>query len=178
MPEKKKIKPNVYLEDIFETGDLIAIQLKTAGMSYTQSDRKPMTDEEFQAYDGKYILLQKIRTYISWTSQIVPEVKDHWATFRLFDGVYDEIPVIEDITALKDACLLKPNLFKAPIPTPLFYCESSMFYFKRRKYKLIGNFPEGLESYQKLPEDGVFLGGSHADSILLAAMKTASGQHR
>ena len=58
----KKIKPNVHTEDIFTAGDLIAIKLMTAGKTYgtkhAASDRR-MTEEAFQSYDGKYILLQK-----------------------------------------------------------------------------------------------------------------------
>lgn len=178
MPEKKKIKLNVYLTDIFETDDLIAMPLKTAGKSYKRNEVTPMTDEEFQSYDGKYILIQKIGSYISWTSQIVPEVRDHWATFRLLEGIYDEIPVIEDISHLKDACLMKRNAHNKLNPTPLFYCESSMHYFKRRKYQRIGNFPVNADAYANLPQEGIYWGAENGpidpDSILLSALTAAS----
>ena len=52
-----------------------------------------------------------------------------------------------------------------------------MFYFKKRKHQLIGNFPEGLDAYRNLPEEGVYFSANNdsynADSLLLAAMKTA-----
>ena len=83
----KKIKPNVHTEDIFTAGDLIAIKLMTAGKTYgtkhAASDRR-MTEEAFQSYDGKYILLQKAWSHVSWHSALVPEIGDHWAVFRLF----------------------------------------------------------------------------------------------
>lgn len=142
MPSKKKIKPNAYTDRIFESGDIIAVQLQTAGKPYTQSEQKPMTDEEFHALDGKYILMQKIEDYSSWQSALAPEVHDYWAVFRLLDGVFDGIPTMEDYASLKDAKLIGCNRL-----TPLFDCESSMFYFKKRKYVLLGNDAEAAEPY-------------------------------
>ena len=63
-PKKKKIKPDAYTTDYFDVGDIVAIQLQTAGKTYAKSDEKPMSDEQFYSYDGKYILIQKIETHI------------------------------------------------------------------------------------------------------------------
>ncbi len=174
MPDNKKLsKPNLYLRDIFETGDLIAIQLQTADKQYTCGDRKPMSDKDFHAMDGKYVLVQKIRCKISYTSSVVPEVKNHWAVFRLLNGVYDAVPENVNIAALRDA-RLQHSTPLTTVPTPLFYCESSMFCFKKRKYKLIGNFPQQAAAYQALPCDPIYLGMDrkwyNADSLLLASM--------
>ena len=76
-PPRKKIKPNVYTERIFEDGDIIALQLQTAGKPYTEGKKRPMSDEEFHALDGKYVLMQLTCCKASWTSRIVPEVKDY-----------------------------------------------------------------------------------------------------
>ena len=54
-PKKKSIKPNVNVERIFEDGDIIAVQLQTAGKKYTHNWAKPMSEEEFHSYDGKYV---------------------------------------------------------------------------------------------------------------------------
>lgn len=173
MPEKKKIKPNVYLTDIFETGDLIAIQLQTAGKKYPGS-KKELSDEAFHALDGKYILLQKIRCHVSWTSRIAPDVKDHWAVFRLIDGVYDEVPKNIDIAALRDASI-SVQTWQGSFSTPLFMCQSSIFYFKRRKYQLIGNYPEAAVPYLNLPDADIYFGTdcerANTDSQFIAAMK-------
>ena len=91
-PPKKKIKPNVYTERIFRDGDIVAVQLQTKGKPYTEGDMRPMTKEEFFAVDGKYVLMQLVRCRTDWSSSIVPEVKDHWADFRLFDGIFDAVP--------------------------------------------------------------------------------------
>ncbi len=123
------------LTDIFETGDLIAIQLHTAGKSFASHYKKKMSDEAFFALNGKYMLIQKIRCHISYSSSIVPEIKDHWAIFRLFDGVYSEVPKNVDITSLKDARFVLESDFLGKITTPLFLCESNMFHFKKRKYQ-------------------------------------------
>lgn len=134
----KKIKPNVHTEDIFTAGDLIAIKLMTAGKTYgtkhAASDRR-MTEEAFQSYDGKYILLQKAWSHVSWHSALVPEIGDHWAVFRLFDAVFDAPPADISPENLPEARFRKTGF-------PYFMCESSMFYFKRRQYQLLGNFPQ------------------------------------
>ncbi len=174
MPEKKKIKPNVYLTDIFETGDLIAIQLQTADKKYLSSGKKKLSNEAFHSLDGKYILLQKIRCHVSWTSRIAPDVKDHWAVFRLIDGVYDDVPKSVNISALRDASI-SVETWDSSFSTPLFMCQSSMFYFKRRKYQLIGNYREAAIPYLNLRDADIYFGIDHervnTDSQFIAAMK-------
>lgn len=141
MPEKKKIRPNVYTHKVFEDGDLIAIQLQTSGKPYTSNKDKEISDEEFHSMDGKYILMQLIKCYSSWHSSIVPEVNDYWATFRLFDGIYDEIPLDINMNDLKDA-----KLSRKPF-SPLFCCESSMMYFRKRNYKWLGCYKDVTGPY-------------------------------
>ena len=168
MPKKKKIKPNVHTERIFENGDVIAIQLQTAGKPYTKNDEKPMTDDDFHAFDGKYILMQLIDCHASWSSSIVPEVKDYWAYFRLFDGVYDTVPQEICVHDLKPAKIHESNgIFSC------FTCESNLFYFKRRKYQVIGNFPIEAESEKEGSASsyfGINKPWYNPDSIFLAAM--------
>lgn len=169
LPPKKKIKPNVHTDTIFTSGDIIAVQLQTTGKPYTQSKLKPMTDEEFHALDGKYVLMQKIKDYSSWQSALAPDVQDYWAFFRLFDGVFDEIPTQQDYASLKDAKMLGRKQL-----TPLFVCESSMFYFKKRKYVLLGNDAETAKQYFDHECVHIFWGINkpwcNPDSDLLCAM--------
>lgn len=169
LPAKKRIKPNTYTEDYFSVGDIIVIQLQTADKVYVKYDERPMSDAEFRSYDGKYILMQKIKTNVSWESAIVPEVKNNWLIFRLFDGVYDEIPTEIDRLELKDAKIHGPQRL-----TPLFSCESSLFYFRKRKYQLLGNSKKDIEKYKELMDEQIFGGVDkpwhNPDSFLLAAM--------
>ena len=76
----KKIKLNLHMEDIFEDGEYVAFQLQTKGKTYVTQDitAKHLSDEEFQSYDGKYVVVQKIKSKISYVSSIVPEVCDRW----------------------------------------------------------------------------------------------------
>lgn len=170
-PARKKIKPNVHLENIFNDGELIAIKLITSDKVYTSkaNSLRPLSQEEFKALDGKYILIQKIRCTSSWHSHILPEINDYWAEFRLFDGVYDEIPEISDISKLKDAAFLGD----CPL-TPLFRCESNMFWFKKRKYKVIGSFPKEIHKFEKVRSIHTFFGVNREwenfDSNIVAAM--------
>ena len=169
MPPKKKIKPNAYTERIFEDGDVIAIQLQTAGKPYTAAGKKPMTEEEFHAMDGKYVLMQLIRCYASWASRIVPEVKDYWAYFRLFDGVYDEVPADIDVAALPLA-----KLQYGQQTTSVFFCGSSMFHFKKRNYRVLGNRKELVEHVNTDVSAPISLGTNlphiNGDSELLSGM--------
>lgn len=170
----KKIKPNYNLTDIFTDGDLIAIQLQTSGKQYARSLYKQLTREEFEACDGKYVLMQKLKCRIGDGSAVVPEIADHKVYFRLFDGVYDTVPEITDISALKDANIY--HLIGDPCLTSVFYSldSSKMSFFKKHKYQLLGNFSVD-EKYLEAPAVQLFLFDSktvnkNAESELLSAM--------
>ena len=169
MPAKKKIKPNVNTERIFEDGDIIAVQLQTADKPYTKDDFRPISEDEFHALNGKYVVMQLIHCHASWSSSVAPEVKDYWATFRLFDGFYDEVPKQIDVSSLKDAAIHEGRKI-----SPYFCCESNLFYFKRRKYKLICNQQVSNENIDPNRIPSIFWGINrpwlNPDSLLAAAM--------
>lgn len=168
-PQKKRIKPNVHTERILDDGDIIAVQLQTAGKPYTEQGFKPISDEDFYNLDGKYVLMQLVNCCASWTSSIVPEVKDYWACFRLFDGVYDSIPDNVDPQSLKDALIHEGSKISS-----VFTCESNIIYFKRRNYKVICNREDLL--YNLSTDSGIFIfwginkPWSNPDSQIVAAM--------
>ena len=166
---KKKIKPNVYTERIFDDGDIIAVQLQTVGKTYTEQESKPISEEDFHNFDGKYVLMQLVNCYASWTSSIVPEVKDYWACFRLFDGIYDTVPNDVDLLSLKDALIHQGQKISS-----IFTCESNMFYFKRRNYKVICNRKDLLSGLDTNSNNSIFWGinkpWSNPDSQIVAAM--------
>ena len=168
-PPKKKIKPNVYTERIFDDGDIIAVQLQTVGKPYTEQESKPISEEDFHNFDGKYVLMQLVNCYASWTSSIVPEVKDYWACFRLFDGIYDTVPNDVDLLSLKDALIHQGRRISS-----IFTCESNMFYFKRRNYKVICNRKDLLSGLDTNSNNSIFWGinkpWSNPDSQIVAAM--------
>ena len=168
LPKKKAIKPNVNVERIFEDGDIIAVQLQTAGKKYSHSWAKPMSEEEFHSYDGKYVLMQLVRCRSSWSSEIVPEVKDYWAEFRLFDAVYDTVPDEVDISQLSLA-RIPEGKFQS-----VFSCESKMYYFKRRNYKLLGNDKTGLDDVESNGNSFIFWSVNkdwgNPDSIILSSV--------
>lgn len=168
-PQKKKIKPNVNTKRIFCDGDIIAVQLQTSGKPYTEQESKPIFEKDFHALDGKYILMQLVGCYTSWTSSIVPEVKDYWACFRLFDGIYDTIPNDVDLLSLKDALIHQGQKLSS-----IFTCESNMFYFKRRNYKVICNRNELLSGLDTNSNNFIFWGINkpwvNPDSQIVAAM--------
>ena len=168
-PPKKKIKPNVHTERIFDDGDIIAVQLQTSGKPYTEQESKASSEEDFHNFDGKYVLMQLVNCYASWTSSIVPEVKDYWACFRLFDGIYDTVPNDVDLLSLKDALIHQGRKISS-----IFTCESNMFYFKRRNYKVICNRKDLLSGLDANSNNSIFWGinkpWSNPDSQIIAAM--------
>ena len=168
-PPKKKIKPNVYTERIFCDGDIVVVQLQTAGKPYTMDVVKPISEKEFQDLGGKYVLMQLIECYASWTSYIVPEVKDYWAKFRLFDGIYDMVPEEIDPETLKVALLCQGSRMSS-----VFTCESNLFYFKRRNYKVLSNRKDLLRDVYTRSENHIFWSinkpWSNPDSDLVSAM--------
>ena len=170
MPQRKKIKPDIHDKRIFQDGDVIAVELQTAGKPYTASRKRRMTEDEFRAADGKLVLMQLIACRASWTSYLDPEVKDYWADFRLFDGVYDTVPTSVDVRQLKPA-----SLYAYGRTTSYFTCESSMFYFKRRKAQVLGNDAGYAAELTVDPNPALVFFGvnrpwSNPDSDLLAAM--------
>lgn len=145
-PEKKKIKVNMYTKPIFEIGDIIAIQLQTANKHYityehnSNLDPCKVSEEEFRAMDGKYVLIKKISDNISYTSQIDPNIKDMWPVFRLYKKIFDDVPDMSIVSSLDYSELGHDGRF---------VCEGSMYYFKRRNCVVIGNDKTGIEDMQK-----------------------------
>ncbi len=168
-PARKKIRPDVYTERIFEDGDIIAVQLQTAGKPYTEQDSHPFSEAEFHNLDGRYVLMQLVNCYASWSSSIVPEVKDYWACFRLFDGIYETVPDRIDGLLLKDALIYQGSKVSS-----VFTCESKMVYFKRRKYKVLCNRKDLLLNLDASSNNSIFWGinkpWSNPDSQIVAAM--------
>ena len=164
----KKIKLSfIHPDDIFEDGEVIAIQLKTAGKKYAPGYRFDLIPaKQFQSYDNKYVIIQKAYSKEQHFSGVMPELCDRTAVFVLFKGIYDS-PEDVDITKLEKAD------FKHDDNELISYFEhtSSMFYFKKRGYKIIGK----MEPRMTRSEEGVMahfmnLGDSDPDSYLVAAV--------
>lgn len=168
-PPRKRIKPNVHMQRVFEAGDVVAVQLQTAAKPYTGQDSRPLDEKQFQALDGKYVLMQLVDCYASWESRIAPDVKDYWARFRLYDGIYDTVPDDVDPTVLKDAAIHQGSGI-----SPVFTCESSMVYFKRRNCKVLCNRKELLHDLNTNASHAIFWAvntpWSNPDSQIVAAM--------
>lgn len=170
LPPKKKITISLHTEPVFETGDIIAMQLRTKDKPYTAeaSRHKEMTDEEFHALDGKYILIQKIRDEIDYTSVIEPNVKDIWPVFRLFNKIFDEPPAEVDLSELEDACFIDHRV------TPLFCTDGGMGRYKKRKCRVIANDKTGIDELAEIRATHVFLSvnnpWSNPDSMFISAI--------
>ena len=137
-PPKKKIRFNLHSKPIFQTGDLVALQLKTLDKYYPAYSK--LGEDVFRGYDGKYIVLRKAGDDISQYSSIEPQLKDYWAKFQLYNAIFDECPTAEQLRNVP---------FVPTWDNATFTSESSLFHLKKRNYRIIGNNQENLPETRK-----------------------------
>ena len=164
---ERKIHINLYLSPIFDIGDVVAFQLKTADKTYIPHDSR-FSKDFFNDADGKYVVVRKLEDHISYRSSIVPEVADHGVVFQLYSKIFDTLPDISDMTTIGWA-----NTGDAQ---GTFICESSLFYFKKRKYQIIGNNQNKMDTAIKeyYGNKHIFFGINmphyNADTLLINAI--------
>lgn len=137
-PEKKKITLGLYMKSIFNEGDVITFKLNTKDLDC--SDYRDIDINIVKNYDGKYVVLRKLYDHISYKSSVEPRVKDTWAVFQIVPCFFDELPSID----------LLISLFNHDIQNKEMICtESSLYYFKKRNYELLGNIKDNLKDKYK-----------------------------
>ena len=164
---KKKIRVDLHLTSVFEIGDIVAFQVKTHDKTYLSNNSK-FDEEFFKQADGKYFVVRKIKDHISYRSSIVPEVADHWIVFQLYSKIFEELP---DVSALN-------NIGWANTGDSMgtFVCESSLSYFKKRNYQIIGNNTNEVDiAIQKYSGNkhiffGINMFHYNADTLLINAI--------
>ena len=137
-PPKKKIRFNLHMKPIFQTGNLIALQLKTLDKHYPAHSK--LGEDVFRGYDGKYIVVRKVGDKVNQYSSIEPQLKDYWAKFQLYNATFDECPTAEQ---------LKHISFVPTRDNSTFTSESSLYHFKKRNYRIIGNNQDNLPEFHK-----------------------------
>lgn len=147
---KKKIRVNLYMESVFETGDLIAIRLSTADRYH--AGKCVLSEEEFHAQDGKYVVFRKVGEHVSYTAAVAPEVRDVWPDFQMYKKVFDSIPQPEALKGVPFAVFRDGR--------DVFVTQGSMTLFKRKKAAVIGKDMRGLEQSGKHSGNEMILLGS------------------
>ena len=137
-PPKKKIRFNIHMKPIFQTGDLIALQLKTLDKHYPANSK--LGEDVFRGYDGKYIVVRKVGDGVNQYSSIEPQLKDYWAKFQLYNAIFDECPSAEQLRNVP---------FVPTRDNSTFTSESSLFHLKKRNYRIIGNNQNNLPEFHK-----------------------------
>lgn len=166
--EKKKIQVKLYLSSVFDVGDVVAFRLKTADKSYIPElyGKKVCFDERyFKACDGKYVVARKVEDHISYRSKLVPDVADHWIIFQLYGKIFDECPTMEELSSVGWANTDDGN--------GVFLCESSLFYFKKRDFQIIGHDRNHMEGARQRNSSIFFsVNAPHynADTLLINAI--------
>lgn len=170
-PSKKKIRFNLHMKPIFQTGDLIALQLKTLDKHYPLNSK--LGEQVFRDYNGKYIVLRKVGDKVNQYSYIEPQLKDYWAKFQLYNAIFDECPSEEQ---------LKNIPYVPTRDSTIFTSESSLFHFKKRNYRVIGNNQDNLPEIHKTHGLSFVFWGidtqySNPESSILQAILTNSVLH-
>lgn len=174
-PPKKKITIRLYLNPVFEPGDLVAFQLQTSGKVYLPNSN--FTEDYFRGCHGKYIVARKVTDKVSYTSRVEPNVRDIWPIFELYGKVFDRCPTAADLEGVPIANVaIHPSSkwwgINDQCCRGTFLCEGGMFYFRKRKYVHIGNNLRNLPD--KYNDVHIFLGfdcpRGNADSKLLEAI--------
>ena len=175
--EKKKIRVKLILESVFEVGDVVAFRLKTADKPYILEmyGKKTYFDEAFfKACDGKYVVMRKANDHISFRSEVVPEVADHWIIFQLYGKIFDECPTMEELSSVGWAHSEDGN--------GIFLCDSSLYYFKKRDFQIIGH-DRGLKVSPRQQRDSdIFFSVNspyyNADTLLIKAITFARAEEK
>jgi hypothetical protein len=128
------------MKPIFQTGDLIALQLKTLDKHYPAHSK--LGEDVFRGYDGKYIVVRKVGDEVNQYSSIEPQLKDYWAKFQLYNAIFDECPSAEQLRNVP---------FVPTRDNSTFTSESSLFHLKKRNYRIIGNNQDNLPESHKTP---------------------------
>ena len=175
-PAKKKMNIKLYMKPIFEVGDVVALQLRTADQTYLSKEHthgwlySQFDERFFRSCHGKWIAMRKVFDDVSYCSAIVPEVRDIWPCFQLYAAVFDECPTMEQLTGIGWANTRYHSEYG------LFYTEGTLSHFKKRNYRVIGSSTEGIDIRDKIGmnKDGAFFGSStetyNADTVLLNAI--------
>ncbi len=132
-PPQKKIALGFRTKPVFETGDLVAMQIQTTGKKYFPYCK--CSEDEFRSYNGYYVVLRKVANDITSPSSIVPEVKDYWAVFQIYQKLFDHCPNPNELEGVPFSPVTS-GIY--PSVDGTFICESSMLHFKRRKSVVIG----------------------------------------
>lgn len=174
-PPKKKISIKLYLNPVFESGDLIAFQLQTKGKVYLPNSS--FSEAFFRSCNGKYVVARKVTDEVSYTSRVEPNVKDIWPIFELYGKVFDHCPTSADLEGvpIANAAIHPSSKWHRPNDPRYrgtFLCEGGLYYFRKRKYVHIGNDVRNLPD--KYNHVDIFLGfdspRGNADLKLLEAI--------
>ncbi len=172
-PIKKKIKINLYMKPIFEIGDVIAFQLQTLDKTYLSKKeakgwlKSEFTEQFFRSCDGKWVVMRKAFDVVSYRSSIVPEVQDIWPHFQVYGTIFDECPTIDDLRGIP---WTKTKYCQG---MGVFGTEGSLYYFKKRNYRVIGSSLENIDIQNKIDGniDSFYFGSPsdtyNADTIIL-----------
>lgn len=175
-PARKKIKIDLYMKPVFETGDVVALQLQTRDQVYLPPEdprwwlRSRFDEAFYRTCHGKWVAIRKAFDHVSYQSSVAPEVRDIWPYFQLYGALFDECPTME---MLRDVPWAKTEHNPG---TGLFSTEGTLSYLKKRNYRIIGSSLEDLVTKEQisLNRDSIFFRSygkdCYADMKLLNAI--------
>lgn len=128
-PKARPIRLKLYQKPVFQVGDVVAVQLHTQGKPF-YSGYGELPESVFQTADGHWMLLRKVRDQLSWRSAVVPEVRDIWPNFEVFDFCGPEMPTMKD--------------FRQARVIDVVTGDGTMPVYRRRQARVLGNDIAGM----------------------------------
>lgn len=183
-PPAKGIRMRLVTKPLFCTGDVLALQLRTADKAYvTEPDAYPsgIDEAQFRAYDGKWIAIRKVQDFVLTCSRIEPEVRDVSPVFQLYHKIFDECPTLQDLqnVSVADTGILgTPTIYgyRCRNPLGLFWCDGRIKPLQQRNCTLLGNDMEDLYEAVDMVEPDLYVSFSqnspwgNAETALLKAL--------
>lgn len=148
-PLRKKIRLSWNIKPVFQVGDVIAIQLSTKEDCYTTNPL--LSEDEFRAHDGYWVIVRKIKDMISCKSAIDPELKDIWPVFELYDYLEPRLPKVGE--------------FKEKAIVKLVFSDGKAALYKKRNATVVENNLDGIEEHPSDVYAGLFF--NNAANVLL-----------
>lgn len=138
----------IQTKPLFETGDVIAMQLDTTIAAFEGNPYRslfPFSEEAFRALHGMWFVLRKVGDDISWRSSVDPTVCDIWPCFQMYKCVSPVCPTVESLQKMPFARIPDEKRFIQPLSSTIFISDNTRTGYRRRNAQVIGRDLHDME---------------------------------
>lgn len=153
-PERKPIRiSGIQTNPLFETGDVIAMQLDTTVAAISNNPWRrffPFTEETFRSLNGMWFVLRKVGDHISWRSSVDPTVCDVWPCFQMYKYVSPVCPTLEMLKDIPFARTPARKQYGKALSDTVFVSSHTRTGYRRRNMQLIGKDYQDMDEVSAL----------------------------